>query len=88
MKIPMFTLGQFTVLALLGLSFWLQSPVIACAVVVAMAVKEGREYLDSKKKNVEMLVLENKVGAFEEKVNRLQNELNRLVTRQSQYFGE
>lgn len=82
------SLAQFTVLSLTCLSYWLKSPVVAVAVVLTLLVKEGREYLDGKKKAIELIQLETKVAQCDEKVSRLQNEINRIVVRQSQYFGE
>jgi len=82
------SLGQVTVLSLLGMAIWLQSPLVAGAVVLALLVKEGREFLDRKVRASEMGTVESRIDALEESLRRLQGETNRIVTKQAQYFGE
>lgn len=82
------TLGQFTVLALIGLAVWLQSPVIAIGAVLALVVKEGREYLDSKKKSVEIAAFEERLERQEDALRQLTGNVSRVVSKQAQYFGE
>lgn len=82
------SLRQFTVLSLLGLAVWLKSPLIACAVVVALIVKEGREYLASKDKSLETQILEAQINVMREELRRLQGEMNQIIVRTSQYFGD
>jgi len=82
------SLRQFTVLALLGLAVWLQSPLIACAVVVTLAIKEAREYFEGRQKNLDVAQLEARVNGLTEELRKLHGEMNRVVSRQVQYFGE
>lgn len=88
MKNLSISLRQFTVLSLLGLAVWLQSPVIAGAVVLALLIKEGREHLEHKSKVIELETFQKKLDAQEEDIRQLRNEIHRMVTRHAQTFGE
>ncbi len=82
------SLRQFTVLALLGLAVWLQSPVIAAAVVLALFIKEGREHLEHKSRVIELETFQKQLDSQQEEVRQLRNEIHRMVTRHAQTFGE
>lgn len=82
------SLRQFTVLSLLGLAVWLQSPLIALAVVAALVIKEGREFLEQKTRVIELESFQKKLDAQEEEIRQVRNEINRMVTRHAQTFGE
>ena len=82
------SLSQFVVLSLLGLSIYLKSPYVALGVVVALAIKEAKELYANRYKQAEVADLERKVADVESKFKALQNDLNRIVVRQAQYFGE
>ena len=82
------SLRQFTVLALLGLAIWLQSPLIALAVVAALVIKEGREFLENKQRVVELVEFEKKLEGQAEEIRQLRGEMSRMILRHSQTFGE
>lgn len=82
------SLSQFVVLSLLCLSVYLQSPLIALGAVVALAIKEAKEFYGSRQRSIEVADLERKLEQVEQKFKALQNDLNRVVVRQAQYLGE
>ena len=82
------SLRQFTVLSLLGLAVWLKSPAIACAVVLTLAIKEGREYLENKQRVIELDEFEKRLVAQSEEIRQVRAEMNRMVMRHAQTFGE
>lgn len=86
--IKMPSLNQVVVLVLLGLSVYLKSPIVACAAVLALAIKEAKHVFESRQKAVETTVLENRVDEVEGRLKSIQNDLNRAMVRQAQYFGE
>ncbi len=88
MKFFSVSLRQFTVLSLLALAVWLKSPLIACAVVATLAIKEGREFLENKQRVVELQAFERKLDAQSEEIRQVRAEMNRMVVRHAQTFGE
>lgn len=82
------SLRQFTVLSLLGLAVWLQSPLIACAVVAALVIKEGREFLEQKQRIVELEEFEKRLNAQADELRQVRGEMNRIVVRHAQTFGD
>lgn len=87
MKNVQIKLGQFTVLALLGLAVYLKSPVVAVAAVAAIAVKEAREHFDRKAKTIEAEQVEARMVAMEERIRQQDGQLNQLASRYQQYLG-
>lgn len=83
-----FSLRQFVVIALLGLAVWLQSPLVALAVVATLAIKEGREFLENKQRVVELVAFEQKLNQQAEEIRQVRAEMNRMVVRHAQTFGE
>lgn len=88
MKSFSLSLRQFTVVSLLGLAIWLKSPLVALAVVATLAIKESREFLEHKTKVIELESFQRKLDAQEEEIRQVRNEINRMVTRHAQTFGE
>lgn len=82
------SLRQFTVLVLLGLSVYLQSPVVAAVAALALFIKEGREHLEHKTKVIELQVFERKLDAQAEEMRQIRNAMNNMVQRHAQTFGE
>jgi hypothetical protein len=87
-KLPNLTFNHLIVLALLGLSVYLRSPSVACSVVLVLAIKEGRETYEKNKRQVDLVVLERKMDEVDSKIRSFQNDVNRVVVKQAQYFGE
>lgn len=88
MKFFSVSLRQFTVVTLLALAVWLKSPAVAGAVVLTLAIKEGREFLENKQRVVELQVFERKLDAQSEEIRQVRAEMNRMVVRHAQTFGE
>lgn len=82
------SLRQAVVITLVALAAYVQSPAIAAVAVLALFVKEGREFLENKQKVLELQAFERKLDAQAEELRRVEVQLHQMLSRHAQTFGE